>query len=329
MAAATTPTGDTPTLRYARLVAGYDGSDRARDGLALARLMAGVTGAELLVAAVVPREFPYVPGTAGREQAMSRTAAQMLADAAPQSEGVRTQVLGARSAAQGLHELAESEQAGALVVGSSHRGPIGRVLAGSVAERLLHGSPCPVAVAPAGLRERSDPRLGVIGCGFDGSRESWLALRHAEFLARGAGAHLRLLTVHEAELIFGVDPAPVGFDPVDMSRDERAGLERARLERELEEAAASIEPGVEVQHYVLEGSAHEALTSAAENGLDLLVVGSRQYGPVGRVLLGGVSTGLVRSSPTSILVVPRAPDAPQSPPRAGRGGAGARQTRPR
>ena len=127
MAAATTPTGDTPTLRYARLVAGYDGSDRARDGLALARLMAGVTGAELLVAAVVPREFPYVPGTAGREQAMSRTAAQMLADAAPQSEGVRTQVLGARSAAQGLHELAESEQAGALVVGSSHRGPIGRV----------------------------------------------------------------------------------------------------------------------------------------------------------------------------------------------------------
>ena len=43
----------------------------------------------------------------------------------------------ARSAAQGLHELAESAQADALIVGSSHRGAIGRVLAGSVAERLL------------------------------------------------------------------------------------------------------------------------------------------------------------------------------------------------
>ena len=50
--------------RYATLVAGYDGSERAADGLALARLLADATGAELLVAAVVPHEFPYAPGTA-------------------------------------------------------------------------------------------------------------------------------------------------------------------------------------------------------------------------------------------------------------------------
>jgi nucleotide-binding universal stress UspA family protein len=36
------------------------------------------------------------------------------------------------------------------VDGSTHRGPIGRVLAGSTARKLLHGAPCPVLVVPRG-----------------------------------------------------------------------------------------------------------------------------------------------------------------------------------
>jgi nucleotide-binding universal stress UspA family protein len=287
--------------RYRMLIAGYDGSDRAADGLALARMLADVTGGELLVVAVVPHEFPYAPGTAEREEALRSQAADTLANAVPDGDRVQTRVIGARSATQGLHDLAESVHADALIVGSSHRGPIGRVLAGSVAERLLYGAPCPVAVAPVGFHDRSGPGLRIVGCGFDDSDESRLAVRHAEVLARRAGAVLRLLAVHEPELIFGIDAVPAGYDPEEISR-----AERERLERKLTEAAASLGPGIEVQHYVLEGSAPEALAGAAENGIDLLVVGSRQYGPVRRVLLGGVSSGLVRSSPSSVLVVPRA-----------------------
>ena len=289
--------------RYETLVAGYDGSDRAADGLALAQLLAEATGGQLLVAAIVPHEFPYAPGTEAREEAMRKEAADMLADAVSESDRVGARVVGSRSPAQGLDELAQSVHADALILGSSHRGAIGRVLAGSVAERLLHGAPCPVAVAPVGFAERSDRRLRIVGCAFDGSPESRIALGHAEFLARRAGAALRLLAVHESDLIFAVDVIPAGYDPDQISRDARA-----RLERELEEAAASIGPGLEVQHYLLEGSALDALRSAAENGVDLLVIGSRQYGPVRRVLLGSISSGLVRSSPTSILVVPRPGD---------------------
>lgn len=286
--------------RYGTLVAGYDGTEQAADGLALARLLAGVTGAELLVAAVVSREFPYVPGTAAREEELRRAAGEMLAAAAGGGDRIHTRVVAARSAAQGLHELAESAQADALVVGSSHRGAIGRAVAGSTAERLLHGAPCPVAVAPAGFRDRSDRALKVVGCGFDGSAESGVALRHAELLARRSGAVLRLLAVHEPEVVFGIDAVPAGYDPSEIAEHARAGLER-----KLDEAAAEIAPGLEVQRYVLEGSAAGALASAAGNGIDLIVVGSRQYGPVRRVLLGGVSSGLVRACPTSILVVPR------------------------
>jgi nucleotide-binding universal stress UspA family protein len=292
------PSGAEP--RYATLLAGYDASERAADGLALARLLAAATGARLVVAAVVPHEFPYAPGTAGREEAFRREAGEMLARAVPADGGIQTQVVGARSAAHGLHDLAQSVRADALIVGSSHRGPIGRLFAGSVAERLLYGAPCPVAVAPAGFHERSGPSLKVIACAFNGTDESRAALRHAVFLARAAGASLRLLSVHEPELIFGIDAVPAGYDPDEVARDTRA-----QLEHDLAEAASAVGPGLDVHHYVLEGSAHEALASAAENGVDLLVVGSRQYGPARRVLLGGVSAGLVRSSPTSVLVVPR------------------------
>jgi nucleotide-binding universal stress UspA family protein len=290
-------------LSYAKLIAGYDGSDHAVDGLALAELLADVTGAELLVAAVVPHEFPYAPGTAEREQVLRLQAQDMLVDAVAESDRVHTRVVVARSAAQGLHQLAESERADALIVGSSHRGPVGRVLAGSVAERLLHGAPCPVAVAPAGFRERPDRGLRIVGCAFDGSDEARLAAQHAAYLARRARAKLLLLAVHEPELIFGIDQVPGAYN-----LQELAESERKRLARALEAAAAAVEPDLEVQHEVLEGSAVETLAGAAENGIDLLIVGSRAYGPVRRVLLGGVSSGLVRSSPAPVLVVPRGTD---------------------
>ena len=289
-----------PERAYRKLIAGYDGSDHADDGLALAKLLSKVTGAELLAAAVVPHEFPYAPGTSGRESLLRSRAEDMLGEVIAETDRLDACVVGARSAAMGLHDLAESEGADAVVVGSSHRGPAGRVLAGSIAERLLQGAPCPVAIAPAGYRQRSGISLSVVACAFDGSDEAQVALQHAGYLARRAGAVLRLLAVHQPELIFGIDEVPVGYDP-----KELAQAEQERLVRELEVAAAGLEAGIEVQHELLEGSAVEALATAAANGVDLLTAGSRGYGPVRRVLLGSVSSGLVRSSPAPVLVVPR------------------------
>ena len=292
-----------PDPLYRKLIAGYDGSERAPDGLALAESLADITGSELLVVDVVPHEFPYAPGTQEREEELRARAQDTLADAVAESDRVHARVVPARSPAQGLHDLAESEQADAVVVSSSHRGALGRVLAGSVAERLLHGAPCPVAVAPAGYREKPSS-MGVVACAFHGSDEARLALRHAEYLARCAGAVLRLLAVHEPELIFGVDQIPGGYDRVELGK-----AERKRLTKVLEEGAGSVAPGLDVEHEVLEGSAVEALAATAGGeDIDLLVVGSRGYGPVRRVLLGGVSSGLMRTSPVPVLAVPRAGD---------------------
>jgi hypothetical protein len=68
--------------------------------------------------------------------------------------------------------------------------------------------------------------------------------------SRRAGAVLRLLAVHEPELIFGVDQVPGGYDRAELGR-----LERKRIAGELEKTAEAVGPGIEVQHHLLEGTA--------------------------------------------------------------------------
>ena len=93
------------------------------------------------------------------------------------------EILIGTSAAKALHEAAES---GLLVVGSSHRGARGRVLAGSTAARLLSGSPCPVAVAPHGVEQDELPK--TIGVAFRDTEDGREALRGALALARRGNA---------------------------------------------------------------------------------------------------------------------------------------------
>ena len=91
--------------------------------------------------------------------------------------------VGGRSAARALYEYAEDQNADLIVVGSSHRGKLGRILPGSVGESLLRGAPCAVAVAPRGFARREHAGFGLIGIAYDGSEEADLALKQAERLS--------------------------------------------------------------------------------------------------------------------------------------------------
>jgi nucleotide-binding universal stress UspA family protein len=80
-------------------------------------------------------------------------------------------------------------------------------------------------------------------------------------------------------------------------------LERAQ--RELDRAVRSVAERLHPTGSLLRGSPGQQLADEASAAVDLMVVGSRGYGPLQRVLLGSVSTSLVHSAPCPVMVVPR------------------------
>ena len=126
---------------------------------------------------------PSTPAPCGwtTERALRRVAAAVEAAGVP----VTTTVVAADgSPARALHEFAEDADAKLLVLGSSARGPIGRLLPGAVTDRLLHGAPCPVAVAPVGFSfEDAAAGPGLIGVAFTDTPDGHAALAMARALA--------------------------------------------------------------------------------------------------------------------------------------------------
>jgi nucleotide-binding universal stress UspA family protein len=294
----------------ATIVIGFDGSDCGEDALALGLVLCRATGATPVVAAVYPEQYPIGVGRVDAEWvAYMREQAEELLGRARRvlGDGVAAdyRAVGAASESRGLHELAEREQAEVVVVGSTHRGPLGRTHPGSTGDRLLHGSAWPVAVAPRGLREDPPPSLRTVAVAFLDTPEAHEALEFAAALARRAGARLRLLSVvpSRAEVV-----APV------VGRDaELAFAARARevFQAALDGALAGLAGRVEASGELLEGEVVDALATVDRRDADLLVCGSRGYGPIRRVLLGGVSSRLLRRAACPLLVVPRRDEPPR------------------
>jgi nucleotide-binding universal stress UspA family protein len=217
------------------------------------------------------------------------------------SAGVEAQynLLGGWSAPSGLHRGAEEFDAGLLVVGSTDRGGLNRVLPGSTAERLLTGAPCPVAVVPTGWKAGGG--LHRIGVAFADTPEGNEALDSALAVARRAGAKVRILTaVKEKE--FG--RAAGGHAGHEATSYDAAGAAREQLDQDLTAIAAQRAPGVEVEVDVSVQDAAEFLIAASEH-VDLMVIGSRGYGPKRAVLLGGVSRKVTTAARCPVIVLAR------------------------
>lgn len=212
--------------------------------------------------------------------------ARALADA----EGADLQHVSARrgeSAAQLLHQRAEASDAHLVVLGSSHTGRFGRVVPGGTGERLLHGSPCAVAVVP---RAHPGGAIARIGVAYDASPEADAALGHALDLARALDAAIELVGV-------------VAPDPYEA--DESAHSVQVQLERALRELPFAVDGTIVRLH----GEPADALARHSAH-LDLLVTGSRGYGPLRSVIVGGVSGRLLRTARCPVVIVPRTVGAP-------------------
>lgn len=285
---------------FTKTVVGYDASAEAQDALALAGALVP-EDAELLLCCVHPLQPVSAAVVAGEHDVPGRDEAMRRLDEGAERlggrRGVRTIALSATSAASGLHAVAAEEDAELLVVGSSHRGALGRVLLGSTTSQVLTAAPCAVAVAPAGLREAEPAALRRIAVAFDGGREARHAAAIAAALARAHGARLRLLTV--------VEPLAdaLGWSGAYVYPEYREDALRIARE-ELDGMVEELGDDVRLEADVVEGRPTAELVLASSTS-DLLVMGSRGYGPVRRVLLGAVSARVAGAAASPVLVVPR------------------------
>jgi nucleotide-binding universal stress UspA family protein len=292
-----------------QVIVGFDAHEESDDALVLGEALANVIDAELHVATVLPRgAMPFEAAIAGGS--VSEQLDRSLYESAERRLGhgdfIRASLegeLGGRSAAHALYEYAAEQRADLIVVGSSHRGKVGRILPGSVGESLLRGAPCAVTVAPRGYARREHPGFGLIGVAYDGSEEAGLALEEAERLSRSLDAELRVITVNPV-VTKTLLPVLARFE-LDAEGMESLFADQRRFYRgALDTAMAKLGDESTVEAIFEEGDPAVVL---AEQGieLDLLVMGSRGYGPVRSALLGAISSAVMRTAPCPVLITPR------------------------
>lgn len=277
-------------MRFENVVVGVDGGDGGRDAIALARALVA-PGGRLTLAHVYFGESYAWRGSNAIYDLVERERAGDLLREARRETGLDASLRwhGASSPGRGLHELAETLHADLLVVGSSRRGLMGRVLSGDDTRAALNHAPCAVAIAPAGYA-RQTVAIREIGVGYNGSPESEHALGVARDIA--AQRHAKLSAFEAVSMPSYSYSGPIEYHE-DMTEEmvQRA-QERVAAVQDVEPHAAYGVPAVEL-----------ALFSAS---VDLLVIGSRSYGPLGRLVHGSTTQQLARRAACPLLVLTRA-----------------------
>jgi nucleotide-binding universal stress UspA family protein len=140
---------------YKKVIWATDGSETADRALPHAKAIAAESGAPVVV--VYCEEFT-LPGKGGGslpvhanedevQAKIERQVAELSRDGVKSSlESTRSQVGGA---AHAIADIASREQADLIVVGTRGRTALTGLLLGSVTQRLLHISSCPVLAVPA------------------------------------------------------------------------------------------------------------------------------------------------------------------------------------
>jgi nucleotide-binding universal stress UspA family protein len=275
---------------FDNVIVGIDGQEGGRDALALAKNLL-TDGGRLTLTNVYPGETYVWLGGSPSYRMIEKDESDALLTRAGQDAGVVAELRAVPdpSIGRGLHTVAEDVRADLLVVGSSRRTLVGRVTLGDDTRAALNGAPCAVAVAPAGYAH-GHHLICEIGVGYDGSPES----EHALTVARSLAAlHNAKLSAFEAVSLPTTYYMSAGL-PAEQTVEEMVDSARDRLAR-----LEGVEP------HAAYGQAPEELAIYSAS-LDLLVVGSRDYGPIGRLAHGSTTRQLARSARCPLLVLTRA-----------------------
>jgi nucleotide-binding universal stress UspA family protein len=200
--------------------------------------------------------------------------------------------------AEEITALAEELDADLVVVGSRRAGRVKRLITGSVSEGVVHRASYPVLVVCGG--EGAWP-VGRVVVADDGSGPARRAGDLAAEIASLSGSEVVVVRAYEHP------PEPVGG----WSAQDRRELDEVflRNRRDLKKRAEQLEGIVRCRPKtrLIKSKAAPAINSVTEKGeggQTLFATGSRGLGAPKRVLLGSVSTAVLRRANGPVLVVP-------------------------
>ena len=300
-------------IRIDRILCPLDFSDVSRRALDHAVALAGRRGASLLALHVVPLATPmpmapapvYPAATMPPDPQVRRSMLDELEQAVEPARragvSVETIVREGDAVRTILHE-AERLPIDLVVMGTHGLGGFERLVMGSVAEKLVRKAPCPVLTVapPAENRAQTTPiRYDRVLCPVDFSDTSTRALEYGLSLAESPRSEVTLLHV--------VEEAAHSFLPPE-KQVELAELQRGALE-EVERRLQSLLPS-NVRDFCTprvvarRGRTYEQILALAqEQSADVIVLGVRGHGLVERLLLGSVTSRVVRSAECPVLTV--------------------------
>jgi nucleotide-binding universal stress UspA family protein len=181
---------------------------------------------------------------------------------------------------------AEEWEADLIVVGSQGRSALGRLILGSVSQRVVTDATCSVRVARHQAKEKDSPVRIIIG--IDGSPGSQTAVRAV------AGRTWRKNT--KVRLVTSVDPLHIYV----MEPEDKFAFARS-IHQAAETTLRTV--GLEVESLIQEEDPKLLLITEAEQwNADSILVGARGLSRIGRFFLGSVSTAVVSRAHCSVEV---------------------------
>lgn len=258
------------------IVVGVDGSPGASRALDWALSWAESVGAPVRVVAaeaVPPGRTAGSPGLGGTARAIIEAETSRLREAGTDG-GVEAEALVAHPVSA---LIAESQEAGAVVVGTRGRGAYQGNVIGSIAGAVAASAHCPTVVLPPGAPDRHAAE-GPIVVGFDGSEASLGAARLAVSAASAEGREVVLIQ------------AEIGATSPDEPLDHIA------------EDLRSEHPDVTIELRATAEDAAEALTAASQEAA-FVVVSSHGHRGVPGFLLGSTARALVQTAQSPVIVL--------------------------
>jgi len=306
------------------ILVSLDGSAIAEAALPYAEGVATATGAPVLIVAVADEE-PTRVLTVGLTPSTRAALVESLRDPLEAYINDTAEAVRARGVAASVRVVvgdpvdeiltaAENSGAAMIVMATHGRGGAARWLIGSVADKVMRLSSCPVLLVRPKVDEAPrDVALRRLMVPLDGSSLAEAALEAAAALAKAAGATVVLVRVEP------------------WIRSTIGGEEYATYYAQADEAVAAgaqtylaalcerVPAGVPVQTVLLRGSPGSSLIDFVnDHTVDLTVMSTHGRGGARRMVLGSTADRLVRAGVPTLLIHPAASSASVGPEHTGR-----------